>query len=234
MTMDTKSKPLALELEANSGTKAVDEGLEVSITVFVPLDASHEIKTTQRDNDPVPLARSVKGLKNTGDLKVTLPIKSPTGTVYMLSAIIGRTAIFGFILNKEGTYVPELEDHAVTARDLFENGMFSGRLRRKYTDMGLLYVEVDSALLPELQRHEKEKQRLRRTKRTRDEAELIVISSDDDDEQVYPVRGASQEPQKLPLAKVSVVSHSISPSPEVRALTVLRPRKFDVTPSRRV
>lgn len=222
--MDTKSKPLALEIEAKSGTETVDEGLEVSITVFVPLDASLEIKTSQRKNDAAPLAGSVKGLRNTGELKVKLPVKSPTGTVYMLSAIIGRTAIFGFILNKQGTYVSELEEHTVTARDLFENGLFSGRLRQKYTEMGLLYVEVDSALLPGLECHERKKQGPRRKKRTRDEGEVIVLSSDDD-EQGRPVRGSDQGHQKLPSAKASAVRHFISPSPEVN---------FDVIPSRHV
>lgn len=158
LTMDTKAKPLALEIEAKSGTWTVDDGLEVSITVFVPLNTSLEIKTSQRKNDPAPLARSMKGLRDTGELKVTLPVKSPTGTVYMLSAIIGRTAVFGFIFNKQGTYVPDLEGHTVTAGDLFEHGMFFGRLKRKYTAMGLLYMEVDSALLPELERHEEKKQ----------------------------------------------------------------------------
>jgi hypothetical protein len=232
MTMDTKSKPLALEIEAQPGTRTVDEGLEVSITVFVPLNTSLEIKTSQNENDPAPLARSMKGLSNTGELKVTLPVKSPTGTVYMLSAFIGRTAIFGFILNKQGSYVPELEKDTVTARDLFENGLFSGRLRQKYTEMGLLYVEVDSVLLPELERHERKKQGPRRKKRTHDEPEVIVLSSDD--EQGCPVRGSDQAHQKLPSAKASAVSYFISPSPEVRTLTVPRASKFDVIPSRRV
>lgn len=231
--MDTKSKPLALEIEAKSGTKEVDQGLEVSITVFVPLNASLEIKTSQGKNDPAPLARSMKGLRNTGELKVTLPVKSPVGIVYMLSAIIARTAIFGFIFNEKGTYIPELEGHTITARDLFENGMFSGRLREKYTEMGLLYMEVDSALLPELERHEEKKQGPRRKKRTRDEREVIVLSSDDD-EQGCPVRGSVQAHQKLPLAKASAVGHSIPPSLEVRALTVPRVSNFDVVPSRRV
>lgn len=231
--MDTKAKPLALEIEAKSGTWTVDDGLEVSITVFVPLNTSLEIKTSQRKNDPAPLARSMKGLRDTGELKVTLPVKSPTGTVYMLSAIIGRTAVFGFIFNKQGTYVPDLEGHTVTARDLFEHGMFSGRLKRKYTEMGLLYMEVDSALLPELERHEEKKQGPRRKKRTRDEREVIVLSSDDD-EQGCPVRGSDQAHQKLPSAKASAVSYFISPSPEVRALTVPRASNFDVIPSRRV
>lgn len=231
--MDTKSKPLALEIEAKSGTRTVDEGLEVSVTVFVPLNTSVEIKTLQRENDPAPLARSTRGLRNTGELKVTLPVESPTGTVYMLSAIIARTAIFGFIFNKKGTYIPELEGHTVTARDLFENGMFSGRLRQRYTEMGLLYMEVDSALLPELKHHEMEKQGPQGMKRTRDESEVIVLSSDDD-EQGCPVRGSDQGHQKLPSAKASAVSHFISPSPEVRALTVPRASNFGVVPSRRV
>ena len=188
--IDTKSKPLTLEIEAKSGTETVDQGLEVSITVFVPLNASLEIKTSQRKNDPAPLARSVKRLRNTGELKVTLPVKSPTGTVYMLSAIIGRTAIFGFIFNKQGTFVSKLEEDTVTARDLFENGLFSGRLRQKYTEMGLLYVEVDSALLPELERHEKKKEGPQRKKRTHED-EVIVLSSDDD-EQGCPDRGPDQ------------------------------------------
>jgi hypothetical protein len=140
---------------------------------------------------------------------------------------------FGFILNKQGSYVPELEKDTVTARDLFENGLFSGRLRQKYTEMGLLYVEVDSVLLPELERHERKKQGPRRKKRTHDEPEVIVLSSDDD-EQGCPVRGSDQAHQKLPSAKASAVSYFISPSPEVRTLTVPRASKFDVIPSRRV
>lgn len=205
--MDTKSKPLVLELEAKSGTKTVSKGLELSITLYVPRTASLEIKTSQRKNDPAPLARSTKGLKDTGKLKMTLPIESLTGTVYMLSAIIGRTAVFGFIFNKQGTYVPDLEEHTVTARDLFEHGMFSGRLRQKYTEMGLLYMEVDSALLPELERHEKKKQGPRGKKRTRDEHERdVIVLSSDDDEQGWPVRGSDQAHQKLPSAKASAVS----------------------------
>jgi hypothetical protein len=233
LMMDTTSKPLALELEARSATKTADEGLEVSITVFVPRNASLEIKTSQRASDPVPLARSAKGLRNTGELRVTLPIKTPTGTVYMLPAIIGRTAVFGIIFNKEGTYIPELEDHAITAKDLFENGLFSGRLRRKYKEMGLLYMEADSALLPELERHEKKKQGPRRKKRPRDEGEVIVLSSDDD-EQGCPARGSDQGHQKLRSVKASAVNHSISPSPEVRALTIPRVSNFDAIPNRHI
>lgn len=233
--MDTKSKPLALELKARSATKTVSKGLELSITLYVPLNASLEIKISQGKNDPAPLALSTKGLKDTGKLKVTLPIESPIGTVYMLSAIIARTAICGFIFNKKGTYIPELEEDTVTARDLFENGLFSGRLRQKYTEMGLLYMEVDSALLPELERHEKKKQGPRRKKRTRDEHEReVIVLSSDDDEQGCPVRGSDQAHQKLPSAKASAVSYFISPSPEVRALTVPRASNFDVIPSRRV
>jgi hypothetical protein len=52
--MNTNSKLLALELEAKSESKTADEGLEVSITVFVPLNASHEIKTSQRANNLAP------------------------------------------------------------------------------------------------------------------------------------------------------------------------------------
>jgi hypothetical protein len=233
--MDTKAKPLALKIEAKSGTWTVDDGLEVSITVFVPSNTSLEIKTSQAKNDPAPLARSMKGLRDTGELKITLPIEFPTGTVYMLSAIIGRTAVFGFIFNKQGTDVPDLEEHTVTAGDLFEHGMFSGRLRQKYTEMGLLYMEVDSALLPELERHEKKKQGPRRKKRTRDEREReVIVLSSDDDEQGCPVRGSDQAHQKLPSAKASAVSYFISPSPEVRALTVPRASNFDVIPSCRV
>ncbi|GAB7336739.1 hypothetical protein MBLNU13_g10837t2 [Cladosporium sp. NU13] len=200
--MDTNSKPLVLELKARSGTKTVSKGLELSITLYVPRIASLEIKTSQSTNDPAPLARSTKGLKHTGKLEVTLPIESSFGTVYMVSAIIARTAVFGLIFNKEGTYVPELEGYTITARDIFENGIFSGRLRQEYTEMGLLYMEVESALLPELERYEIEKQGPRGTKHPRDESEIIVLSSDDD-EQGCPVRGFDQGYQKLPSAKTS-------------------------------
>ncbi|GAB7336749.1 hypothetical protein MBLNU13_g10844t1 [Cladosporium sp. NU13] len=203
--MDTNSKPLVLELKARYGTKTVSKGLELSITLYVPRTASLEIKTKQTIHDPAPLALSTKGLEDTGILKVTLPIESSIGTVCMLSATVARTAIFGFVFNKKGTHVPELEGDTITARDLFDNGMFSGRLREEYTKMGLLYMEVESALLPELERHEKEKQGPRGTKRTRDEIEVIEVIelSSDDDQQECPVRGFDQGYQKLPSAKAS-------------------------------
>ncbi|GAB7336750.1 hypothetical protein MBLNU13_g10845t1 [Cladosporium sp. NU13] len=234
--MDTNSKPLVLELKARYGTKTVSKGLELSITLYVPRTASLEIKTKQTIHDPAPLALSTKGLEDTGILKVTLPIESSIGTVCMLSATVARTAIFGFVFNKKGTHVPELEGDTITARDLFDNGMFSGRLREEYTKMGLLYMEVESALLPELERHEKEKQGPRGTKRTRDEIEVIEVIelSSDDDQQECPVRGFDQGYQKLPSAKASAVSHFISPSPEARALTVSRASNYGIIPSRRV
>lgn len=134
------------------------EFLQLAPSTYIPQNASIKIKTVRGKNDPAPLARSKKGLEDTGELTVRLPMKSLKATVYMCFAIIGRIALFGCVSNERGDYVPALEEYTVTAKDVLENGIFSGRLNPKYRDMGLQYMEVGSAVLPEIERQGKKKE----------------------------------------------------------------------------
>lgn len=226
LQLATESKPIVFECEAQT----MDKDLEMSFEVYIPKDADVTIKTTKGKYDPAPLARSRKGLKSTGKLDVTLPNHSMAATVYVYFAIIGQTMVFGCVRHPEGTYVPELEGS--TAKDIFENGVLSGRLKKKYRDQGLLYMDVGSAALPVAERGKEEKQKVPKRKRTGSPSrqKIIEISDncDDDDEQDDIVESTDEEPRRRNESGVRLI---VPYPPEACALTLHSLSDVDATPS---
>ncbi|KAM0714168.1 hypothetical protein Q7P37_010317 [Cladosporium fusiforme] len=141
LELATESKPLIFELEDSE----MCDGLEVSFELFIPRN-NRKIRKRKGPYDPAPVALNLRNLKTTGTFVAKFEISCSSATIYVYRAFFGRTFIFGCVYREDGEGVSELDQRR--AQDIFDGGIFFGRLKPEYQNKGLLCKEFGSVTLP--------------------------------------------------------------------------------------
>jgi hypothetical protein len=176
------TSPIIYNLSVEGETDQVINELTASFEVFVPQNARGKVATRKFRTEPVRTAYSTKHLKSTGKYDVALPIAASQASIYIFAAIFGQALHFGILYRKDGLQIPELETKLSDA-NVFEGGLFSGRLKEQYLTNEFGYNEAARVVLSRADPSYVTSKQLPKTKLRRPNKVTIIEVSDDTGEE---------------------------------------------------
>jgi hypothetical protein len=175
--------PLKIFLKAETTGSEVPTELTASFEIYLETDPSRPVKTRKRTIDPAPTADSLEGLQSTGSCRVDLPIPAMEATTYLCRERISCTLVFVILYLQTGEAVPELENAPYD--EIFEGGIFSGRLKKHLRDRGIAYHEAARVFLPaeeprNFAERSSPRKRLRLSSKQHEKEATVVVVDDSD------------------------------------------------------